>query len=670
MMIQNVDRHRAAGSRRLWGALLLGLLPGTAALAQQFVEQTTTRFPSPNPAEWTNQVTFGDIDGDGDLDILFANGGNFSSPGTPQLLRVYINNGSGFFADETMARTGGLTGLHRGVELGDCDLDGDLDVVGAQDFNLLPTLLINNGSGVFTSEAGTRLPALTLASSRGQFGDVDNDGDLDLFFTSGTTSRFTCGQYRLYRNDGTCHYTDITTTHFPLGTVCNNMDAIFGDIDGDFDIDIRTASTGTNNSRMYRNDGSGVYTVDNTVPADDTCYSYDFGDIDGDGDLDLLGANGGPGNTDNLMANDGSGTYTSINANLSPNPNEDDNDSKFFDYDNDGDLDLIIARLGGGEKLYRNTNGLGMFALTTGVFQQVADSSLDVKVGDLTGDGAYDVVTAQGESGNFQNRIYVNNGPADTLPPRVIDTEQVVDATSAGPYIVRAAILDHVTSDRNFFDEGITLNYSVNAGPDQAVPMRHSGGQIYRGAIPGQPSGSTVEYWVTARDFNLNLGIGSTLSFLIPDCSGVSDCSGHGTCVANGVCDCEIGWGGPDCSQFSPFPGGAVPDGTVDPDTPLTLRKGPGGIVRMSWDDSCGPADEDYAVYQGTVGGTFTSHVPLVCTTGSLKMIQFVPGPGDLYFLVVPTTLNAEGSYGLDGNLAERPPSSTPCLPQAVASCP
>jgi hypothetical protein len=254
------------------------------------------------------------------------------------------------------------------------------------------------------------------------------------------------------------------------------------------------------------------------TPSDSTCYSYDFGDIDGDGDLDLLGANGAPSGSvaEILLKNDGTGTYTNATSQLLFNPGVDDNDSKFFDYDNDGDLDLIIGVLGSAAERIYNNNGLGTFSSTSGVISGQTDSTLDVMVADLTGNGAYDIVTAQGESSNFQNRIYVNNGPADTLPPTIVDTETQGDTgDAAGPYVIRAAILDHMTSDRNFFDKGITLNYQINFGATQTVPMRHSGGQIYRGELPGQPMGSVVKYWVTAIDFNDNEGEGASQTFQV-----------------------------------------------------------------------------------------------------------------------------------------------------------
>ncbi|MFQ5501973.1 MAG: FG-GAP repeat domain-containing protein [Phycisphaerae bacterium] len=498
----------------LLGLLMKRALPSVvvlcitaSAVAQQFQDQTATRFPSPNPAEWTNQLTLGDIDGDGDLDILFANGGNFSTPGTPLPQRIFINDGSGHFTDESAARINFL-GLCRGVELGDIDRDGDLDVIYAQDFQRQPQLFENNGKGFFTSIT-SQLPQMTLSSSRAQFGDIDNDGDLDIYITSGSTNRFGCGQYRVYVNDGTGSYTDETAARHPIENICENMDCIFGDIDRDLDLDVKTSGTGNNNSRLYENDGTGVFSLLTTIPSDTTCYSYDFGDIDGDGDLDLIGANGLPGSSSEiLLMNTGGGTFVDISSQISPNPNQDDNDSKFLDYDNDGDLDLIIARLGtGGEKIYQN-DGAGGFTLTSGVIQVVTDSSLDIAVGDLNGDGRLDIVTAQGESGTFQNRIYMNTtGPADTIAPRIIKAERLFNtADTTGPYVVRAMILDDMSSDRNFFSTGASVHYTVDGGPDLTVPMVYSGGPIYRGAIPGQPCGGLIQYSVSCTDFAGNTG--------------------------------------------------------------------------------------------------------------------------------------------------------------------
>jgi len=405
-------------------------------------------------------------------------------------------------------------GLCRGVELGDVERDGDLDMIFAQDFDKLPRLMINDGDGFFTDETVTRLPNMTLSASRAQFGDIDNDGDLDIYILDGGPNRFGCGQNRIYVNDGMGFFTDETDSRHPLGNLCEPMDCIFGDVDNDFDIDVRTASTASSNSRLFRNNGSGVFTTANTPP-DNNCYSYDFGDIDNDGDLDLFGANGNAGgnNSDILLKNTGMG-FTDSSSQISPNPTVDDNDSKFFDFDNDGDRDLIVARLGGtAERIYLN-DGAGNFAEQTGLITPNGDSTLDVMVADLLGNGRYAIVTAQGESGLYHNRIYVmTGGPTDTIAPTIVSTEQVPDQEGAsGPYVVRALILDGMSSDRNFFDKGIDLYYSVDDGPEQQAPMHHSGGQVYRGVIPSV-EGGTVSYYVAATDFNNNTGTGEVLSF-------------------------------------------------------------------------------------------------------------------------------------------------------------
>jgi hypothetical protein len=97
----------------------------------------------------------------------------------------------------------------------------------------------------------------------------------------------------------------------------------------------------------------------------------------------------------------------------------------------------------------------------------------------------------------------------------VIATE--VPATRPGDpfYVVRALVLDDLTSDRNFFDRGVSLHYSVDGGRELEVVMRHSGGQVYRGVLPSQRQGAVVEYYVTARDWAENLGTGPVHSFTV-----------------------------------------------------------------------------------------------------------------------------------------------------------
>jgi DNA/RNA endonuclease YhcR with UshA esterase domain len=488
------------------------------APAQMFQDQTSTLFPTPAATDFSNQLTIGDIDGDNDLDIIFANGGNFFNAGNDQPTRIYRNNGTGTFTDVSQTQLG-FNGLVRGVELGDIDGDGDLDMILVQDFDRQPHLFNNNGNGVFSDVTNTQLPVMELSSSRAQFADIDSDGDIDLYIATGQNNRFGCGQNKILINDGTGTFSDETALRHPLENLCENMDVSIADIDGDFDLDIRVGNRASN-SRLYLNNGAGIFTLSNNMPNDSSCYSYDFGDVDGDGDLDLLGANARSGSSaEALFINDGNGSFTDASNQISPNPiGDDDNDSKFLDLDNDGDLDLIIAALSANaEKVYLN-DGNGNFTQAQNLITGIADLSLDIMVADLTGDGRLDIVTAQGESGSFINRIYINQmGAIDTRPPRIITTERPTSTDSLGSYPIRVAILDDMSSDRGFFTQDIILHYDIDGGVEQAITMFHSGGQIYRGLIPVQVSGTTINYFVTAVDFAGNMATGQSQSIAISE---------------------------------------------------------------------------------------------------------------------------------------------------------
>ena len=486
--------------------LSLCLVAVMPASAQQFVQQTSTRFPT--QSEYTNQCTAVDIDNDGDLDIVWANGQGYSSQGAALPVRVYVNNGAGVFADETATRAAGITGWYRGVEAGDVDRDGDWDLILANDFNKRPQLLINNGSGVFADQTTTRLPTTTMSSARAQFGDVDNDGDLDLVFCNNGTTRFGSGQPRLYLNNGAGVFAD-ATANLPTGNVAEQMDVLFLDVDNDLDLDLflATRASAPNQSRLWKNNGQGRFALQAGIPNDGAAYSYDAGDIDGDGDLDLIGINAGTSNGELLLKNNGDGTaWTNVSSSITPNPTTDDNDSRFLDLDMDGDLDLVIGSLGTRDRIYLN-NGTGAFAETTTLMAAVSDSTIDVKVADFDNDGRFDIITAQGESGAFQNKIYMNlTGPVDARAPRVVTLEQVTVGLEPVDHVVRANVWDDMTSDRGFHDRGVTLRWTVNGGAEQSAAMQWNGNSQWRGVIPAGPASAQVRYWVTARDWSNNLG--------------------------------------------------------------------------------------------------------------------------------------------------------------------
>ncbi|MCP4724150.1 MAG: VCBS repeat-containing protein, partial [bacterium] len=115
---------------------------------------------------------FGDIDNDGDIDVVATNGNRQSA--TPAT--VLINDGSGKFIDSGQE----LCTVYAGrVRLGDLDLDGSIDAVFTSS-ERPAQIWLNNGEGKFT-DSGIRLN-IDNAFHEFAIGDLDGDRDLDLFF--------------------------------------------------------------------------------------------------------------------------------------------------------------------------------------------------------------------------------------------------------------------------------------------------------------------------------------------------------------------------------------------------------------------------------------------------------------------------------------------------------
>ncbi|MCU0224505.1 MAG: hypothetical protein MUF27_10650 [Acidobacteria bacterium] len=105
------------------------------------------------------------------------------------------------------------------------------------------------------------------------------------------------------------------------------------------------------------------------------------------------------------------------------------------------------------------------------------------------------------------------------------------------------------------------------------------------------------------------------------------------------------------------------------PGPPLTVARGvQAGDLDLAWAGACAGAS-DYAVYEGTLGEP-RSKTPLRCSTGGATAATITPSSGARFFLVVPRSTSAEGSYGHTSDGAERPADPGACLPQSIAVCP
>ncbi|HET6203534.1 MAG TPA: FG-GAP-like repeat-containing protein [Planctomycetota bacterium] len=317
-------------------------------------------------------VAMGDVDGDGDPDLLV---GNYN-----QTNRLYRNDGLGLFAEAPGALSGSIFGV-LGMALGDVDGDGDLDALIANDLGT-EGLLVNNGAGQFT-DASSQLPPATDSTYVVALGDVDGDGDLDFL-----TGNYSGQPPRLYLNGGTGVFSD-ATFQLPFGAIWTN-DIGLGDVDADGDLDALLAVYSFSlGNRLYLNGGSGVFSnaSGQLPPVSGLAAAVDLGDVDGDGDLDaLIGNQQAP---DRLYLNNGSGVYSNA-AGQFPSIVDSTNDARLMDLDGDGDLDAFLGN-SGTSPLYRN-DGTGVFTDATFLLPPLDfDAVRSIAAGDVDGDGDLDL---------------------------------------------------------------------------------------------------------------------------------------------------------------------------------------------------------------------------------------------------------------------------------------
>ncbi|HVF61099.1 MAG TPA: CRTAC1 family protein [Thermoanaerobaculia bacterium] len=386
-------------------------------------------------------VVVWDYDGDGDEDLFLVDSGPLPGyTGEPPRSVLFRNDGGGRFRDATAGSGLVVSGYGMGGTAGDVDGDGDLDLL-VTSFGA-SQLFENRGDGTFadaTARAG--LGAAGWWTSAG-FADPDRDGDLDLYVANYVDFAFdknpVCGlkernlrSYchpdvyegipdRFYRNKGDGTFEDATAAAGLPPDKGNGLGVIWGDMDADGWPDLYVANDMTPGFLFHnRKDGkfeeiglqSGTALSDLGKP--EAGMGVDLGDLDGNGWPDLFVTHLDL-QTSVLYSNLGGLAFVDARyvANLAaPSMHKVGFGTVFADFDQDGDLDVAVANghiihnveQWGTGTTYKQRNQL-FENQGKGRFREIEDSGLDavrssrgMAAGDLDGDGDLDLVVSNND---------------------------------------------------------------------------------------------------------------------------------------------------------------------------------------------------------------------------------------------------------------------------------
>lgn len=373
----------------------------------------------PTLGQYPSGLAFGDVDGDGDVDLLVANMNS-------NTVSIRSNDGSGSFgaALPDIVVTNGPVGL----ALADVDGDGDLDVltsgIGTISGGLAGSIVSvrkNDGTGRFTAPPDGTVYVGSYASGLA-VGDMDGDGDLDL-----VTSNAGPSTVSVRFNNGTGTFTS-NNSDFSVGYLAFHI--VVGDIDNDGDLDIVTNSTTNNSVYLSFNNGRGVFTTYTNLLVGNNPTGLVLSDVDGDLDLDLVTTNANS-NTISVRLNNGQGTFTAsaglpdqVVGNLPLN-------LVAGDLDADGDPDLVVinrAASGADFTTIVLNSGTGRFAVAG--TSPVGKAPEGIALADVDGDGDLDFATSNITAQTASVRL--NGGTSSRPDVRIIGVATICPGPAAG----------------------------------------------------------------------------------------------------------------------------------------------------------------------------------------------------------------------------------------------
>jgi|GEM_PF-690170 len=476
----------------------------------------------------------GDYDNDG-FDDLFVTCGRWNAPDPAIEENALLhNNGDGTFTDVTVPA--GLNGdgtrnPSYAAAFGDVDGDGDLDLY-VRNYSLggFPTrtckdnnLYFNNGDGTFTDRAVELNVANAGCTLAVTMTDYDHDGDLDIYVVNDFSPDNPTGNPppRMYRNDNNGQSFVDVAQNIGLGNIVYGMGVASGDYDNDGDFDYYVTNIGAN--FLYANQGASFTNLAKQAGVKDafadlsnpgnpsTGWGTVFFDADNDGYIDLYVTNGAVGfygggadqtsNPNRFYGNNGDATFTNLTDIAGLTESGLGRSVLVADYDNDGDMDLLVMNIQSGTtRLFRNDTQNGNHSLTVNLDGTVSNNrGIGAKVRVTSGKGPDSISQIKelhaGESHGSANALNLSFGLGKSAFAAQVVVEwpsgciQVLSNVGAGSLnITEDCSPPHILTGRVTFNgaglAGFTL-WDINKFPDK-VATDAAGFYVLKGYQTGQ----------------------------------------------------------------------------------------------------------------------------------------------------------------------------------------
>ena len=451
-------------------------LPSASATVSETITAVAgsgfTALSGPTTDNTPSSVIVGDFNGDGKMDLAFANLG----AGT---ITISLGNGTGGFTNQASVAVG--IGP-RSIAMGDFNEDGHPDLVTANSGGNNISVALGNGDGSYQ----TSVPYSVGNSPTGvTVGDFDGDGHADIAVTNLLDNTVSVLRGN---GDGTFQ----AAVNYPAGS--GPVAMAVGSFNGDNRADAAVADSTGNSVSVLTAGSGGKFGPPASYPVGTNPVAIAVGDVNGDSNQDIVVANQGS-NTVSVLLSNGDGTFqNAVSYAVGNSPTG----VTIGDFDGDGHPDIVVSDQTSNDVNILMGKGDGTFTIPAVAYalpaSGTAPSPAGVAVGDFNGDGRMDIVTANGATSDSTilnaravttTTISLSHNPSTASEPLTL-TATVSPSTATGtvtfydgstvlnaPVLLTGGVATLVLSSITVGNHSFTVSYpgDVNNGPSASAAV-------------------------------------------------------------------------------------------------------------------------------------------------------------------------------------------------------